>query len=92
MGLVESPFALSARNVALEQARVYDLAALEAAVTAAGFVVTGRGGHTVKPFTHAQMEAVEAALGAAVLDGLAALGAEMPELAAEIHLDAQRAP
>jgi hypothetical protein len=36
------------------------------------------------------MERVTEALGTGVLEGLAALGQEMPELAAEIHADARR--
>jgi SAM-dependent methyltransferase len=90
MGLIDDVKAMSARNVALSQSRVYDLDALLAALRDAGFAPVATGGHTVKPFTHAQMERVTEALGPAVLEGLAALGHELPELAAEIHADARR--
>ena len=90
MGLIEDVHALSARNVALEQARVYDPESLRAALEAAGFDGVDVGGHTIKPFTNAQMEAVEAALGPGVLDGLASLGESLPALAAEITADARR--
>ncbi|MFO0630654.1 MAG: methyltransferase domain-containing protein [Polyangiales bacterium] len=90
MGLIDDVRAMSARNVALAQSRVYDLDALLDTLRAAGFAPIAAGGHTVKPFTHAQMERVAEALGPGVFEGLAALGHEMPELAAEIHVDARR--
>jgi len=90
MGLIADVHALSDRNVALEQARVYDPSSLRAALEDAGFAQIVLGGHTIKPFTNGQMEAVERALGPGVLEGLASLGEELPELAAEITADARR--
>ncbi|MEQ8891733.1 MAG: class I SAM-dependent methyltransferase [Sandaracinaceae bacterium] len=89
MGLIEDEHAMSQRNVALAQARVYDAASLREEVCGAGFEVLRAGGHTLKPFTNAQMEGVEELLGDAVLRGLASLGEELPELAAEIFVEAR---
>lgn len=89
MGLITDLRAVSARGERLAQSRVYDLPALREEVESVGFAVTEHGGHTLKPFTHGQMEQLEATLGSAVLDGLTKLGDELPELSAEIYLHAR---
>lgn len=91
MGILEDPHELSARNKTLEQERVYDLDALELAIRKADLEPVERGGHTIKPFTNAQMAEVEPILGAQVLEGLLALGAALPDLSAEVWVRAKRA-
>ncbi len=91
MGLIGDVREVSERGARLSQARVYDPRTLRESVEAAGFEVFDAGGHTIKPFTHAQMERLEAELGPDVLDGLARLADELPELSAEIHVRARPA-
>ncbi|GAB4063848.1 class I SAM-dependent methyltransferase [Uliginosibacterium sediminicola] len=91
MGLIDSIHALSARNQMFQQARVFDAEHLRAVSLAAGFKLLVEGGYFLKPFTHAQMDAISGVATPAVLDGLYALGKEMPELAAEIFVELQPA-
>lgn len=89
MGLMDSVDAKSARNVALDQPHVFNREAFHRLFDAAGFDVFESGGYLLKPFAHAQMEAIMPVLGADVLDGLFAMGQRMPELAAEIFVNAR---
>lgn len=92
MKLVDDVHELGARNLQLAQARVYDPFSLRAAIEDAGFEVFETGGHTIKPFTNAQMQTLEETLGSALLDGLEGLAEQLPELAAEIHVRARPRP
>lgn len=89
MGLIPALNEFSARNLKMQQHRVYDFARLETDLYAAGFMVEEKGGYFVKPFTHEQMEAIEPVLGSAVMDGLFELGRREPELACEIFVNAR---
>ncbi len=93
MGLIPAVDTPSAQQVALQQARIYQLAALEAELTDAGFRVVARGGYLLKPFTHAQMQALVTGgtIDRAMLEGLYRLGKKFPALASEIWVDAERA-
>jgi len=88
MGLIAELESLSARNVELQQHRVYSLATLQRDLRAAGLRPLGDGGILMKPFTHAQMSTVVDALGSDILAGLAVLGRELPELSSEIFVNA----
>jgi 2-polyprenyl-3-methyl-5-hydroxy-6-metoxy-1,4-benzoquinol methylase len=88
MGLIADEHQFSERNATLDQPRVFDHGSLVAAVKSQGFEVVETGGYFVKPFTHAQMEQL-AFLDDRMVEGLAALGAELPELASEIYVNAR---
>ena len=89
MGLIPTVDTLSDRNRLLQQARVYDRDTLTAAVEQAGFTVESGGTTFVKPFTHAQIQAIlyTEAVPPAVLDGLDRMVAHMPDLGAELYLN-----
>lgn len=88
MGLIGNVNKLSARNLELLQHRVYDATSLRLDIEASGLEIVSEGGYLVKPFTHAQMQAIYPHIGDAVLDGLYQLGKEHPELASEIYAEA----
>lgn len=85
MGVIDSPFARSARNEALNQPWVFDAASLREIVCSAGFEVVDEGGYFLKPFTHAQMAELPF-LDDEMLEGLQRLGTELVDLASEIYL------
>lgn len=89
MGLIADEKQLTERNLALAQFRVFDRQSLKHAVEAAGFAIEEQGGYFIKPFTHAQMQAIRPILTTEVLDGLWELGRELPELASEIYVNAR---
>lgn len=91
MGLIHDVKTLSARNLELLQHRVYDAASLRSDIEASGLAVINEGGYLMKPFTHAQMQAIIPYIGETVLDGLYQLGKDQPELASEIFIEARRA-
>lgn len=88
MGLIGDLRQMSARNIQLQQHRVYSLDTLRADLDAVGLRSTRHGGILLKPFTHGQMQAVIASVGDHILPGLGKLGEEFPELASEIFVDA----
>ena len=88
MGLIPATGSLSDRNLSGQQCRNYDPSSLALEVERAGFRVVASGGHSVKPFTHAQMEEIQPSLGPAVIEGLYALGVADPALACEIYVEA----
>lgn len=88
MGLIADLRAMSARNVLLQQHRVYDLESLRADLKAAGLQSVRHGGILLKPFAHAQMQAILPVIGDDVLRGLGKIGEDFPELASEIFVDA----
>ena len=87
MGLIADEHELTVRNRALGQHRLYDLGSLARAVESVGFAVEETGGYTLKPFTHAQMDTLEFASDD-LLTGLYELGRELPDLGAEIYVNA----
>lgn len=90
MGIIPSVYEPSAQQRTLAQPRIYDIASLEALLVQTGFVVTARGGYLLKPFTHAQMQALVSlgTIDRSLLDGLHALGKKFPALASEIFVNA----
>jgi SAM-dependent methyltransferase len=91
MGLLGTESDLSERNRLLAQREVFDAASLDRVISEAGFSIRERGGYLVKPFTHEQMAQLPF-LDEAMLDGLFALGRELPEIASEIFVNAEVAP
>jgi len=91
MGLIHDLKAMSNRNQQLLQHRVYDLETLTSDMARIGLTISDSGGYLIKPFTHAQMEAITPAVGDKVLDGLYELGKESPEWASEIYVEARLA-
>ena len=89
MKLIPTVETFSERNVLLQQQRLYDADSLEAELRDAGLEVTERGGHFMKPFTNAQMQAIRDGLGDAVIEGLFRLGRDHPEWSAEIFCEAR---
>lgn len=89
MGLIADEKQLTERNQALAQFRVFDRQSLRQAIEAAGFSIEDQGGYFLKPFTHAQMQAIRPILTTEILDGLWKLGQEIPELASEIYVNAR---
>lgn len=89
MGLIQDVQALSPLQVDLQQHHVFTLDSLSALVEAHGFEVRERGSYFVKPFTHAQMQALRASgfLTDAILDGLWGMARHMPELGSEIFVN-----
>lgn len=87
MGLIPHERTLSERNIELGQSGVLDADALSRLVLAAGFAIERTGGIMLKPFTHSQMEALPFGT-PELLDGLDVLGSELPELAAEVYVEA----
>jgi len=87
MGLIDSPYQFSDRNIALSQKRVFDADALRALVEEVGFSVIEAGGYFMKPFSHKQMEMVVDHLGDGILEGLWKMGVKFPELASEIYMN-----
>lgn len=87
MGLIPDEWTMSGRNVELGQFDVLDADALSRLVRAAGFTIDETGGIMLKPFTHSQMEALPFEM-PALLDGLDRLGSELPDLAAEVYVEA----
>lgn len=88
MGLIPDERTMSNRNIELGQFGVLDADALSGLVLDAGFEIEATGGIMLKPFTHAQMEALPFGT-PELLDGLEILGSELPELAAEVYVEAR---
>jgi SAM-dependent methyltransferase len=92
MQLISDVHQPSERNTALTQFHRFDRESLRAMLSDAGFVPEEEGGYFLKPFTHAQMLALEDLLSPEMLRGLWQLGRELPELASEIYVNARRRP
>jgi SAM-dependent methyltransferase len=86
MGLISREDQLTERNLDLHQYRVFSPASLKALVQGCGFAVEEEGGYFLKPFTHRQMSSIREVITPEILEGLFALGRELPDLASEIHL------
>lgn len=89
MGVVESIFEMSARNIKFQQQRVFDLKTLRCLITAAGFEVIDSGSFFLKPFTHKQMaELIKyKIINLTVLNGLYNIVKYMPEMGSEIYIE-----
>lgn len=89
MGLIPDVTTLTERNHRLHQYQVFDRASLCTLLEKNGFTPGEEGGYFLKPFTHAQMVAAQNVITPAVLAGLDQLGRDLPDLAAEIYVNAK---
>lgn len=89
MGITESVFEMSARNVKFQQQRIFDLKTLSSLVTESGFEVIDSGSFFLKPFTHKQMDELikHKIISSAVLEGLYNIVKYMPEMGSEIYIE-----
>jgi SAM-dependent methyltransferase len=92
MGLMRDVFEPSDMERRFQRRTRYDLASLRAIVEGAGFRVVRSGTYFVKPFTHAQMQAMMAGgiIDQRVLDGLDAMTRHLPDMGAEAFVDVMR--
>lgn len=89
MGLIDSVFQLSDRNILLQQQTVFDLKSLSEILTKNGFSIIETGSSFVKPFTHQQMQDIlgHKIIDERTLDGLYKMVQYMPELGSELFAD-----
>lgn len=92
MGLIPAVSTLSPQQRMLQQGRIFDRDSLEQLVRDAGLEVLQSGGYLLKPFTHAQMQALVdgGTIDRTMLEGLHELGRKFPALASEIYVNARR--
>jgi dTDP-4-amino-4,6-dideoxygalactose transaminase/SAM-dependent methyltransferase len=91
MGIIPDVHHPSERNIELAQFHLFDRESLQSTLRDAGFVPRDEGGYFLKPFTHAQMASIQELLSPAMLTGFWQLGRELPDLAAEIYVNATKA-
>ncbi len=91
MGLIRRESELSGRDQLFGHSRVYDKESLAEEVRSAGFAIVGSGGSFLKLFDHEHMEQIGFLTQDMIL-GLDLLGRELPEVAAEIFVNAVLAP
>lgn len=91
MGLIDSVFQLSDRNVLLQQSRVFDLKTLSELLINDGFRILQTGTSFVKPFTHQQMHDMlkYKIIDENTLDGLYRMTEYLPELGSELFINCQ---
>ncbi len=89
MGLTQSEKDLGERNKLLQQARIFTMEELIAILEERGFEIVETGGYFIKPFTHSQMDNIPF-MNPELLDGLFQLGRKLPEIAAEIYVNARK--
>jgi SAM-dependent methyltransferase len=90
MGLIGELATPSERNRRFMQRRVFDRTALVELCTYHHFQVIDAGGMFLKPFTNEQMKLCASFLSTDIMTGLWRLGQDMPELASEIFVEAQK--
>lgn len=91
MGLIDDPFTLSATQQRMQQHSTFDLDSLVALVESQGFEVFGKASYFIKPFTHAQMQALcdSGFMTPAMLRGLSGLVRHLPAFGSEIYVNAR---
>ncbi len=91
MGLIDSPFELSATQKQMQQHSTFDLESLADLLRQEGFHVESTGSYFIKPFTHAQMQELcdTGLLTEAHLEGLFRLSERMPGFGSEIYINAR---
>ena len=89
MGLIESEYEKSERNILLQQGKVFDIESLTNLLRTHRFSVIESGSYFVKPFTHDQMFQMmeENIIDEAVLDGLYNIAEIMPMFGSEIFVN-----
>lgn len=85
-GMLSDMYALSPADLALGHKRYFDVSMIEALVSNAGYTIRKTGGMLLKPFTTAQMEALD--LPASVWRALVEIADDHPDLANAIYLEA----
>ena len=92
MGLISHTHEQSKLQKTLQQPRIFDLNSLEQLAKITGFSVLEQGSYFVKPFTHAQMHALQTSgfLSTAMLDGLFHLTKHLPNAGSEIYLNLKK--
>jgi len=90
MGLIEDPFELSTTQKQMQQHSTFDLDRLAELLRREGFEVQSSGSYFIKPFTHAQMQALcdRGDLTDAHLEGLFRLTRHLPGFGSEIYINA----
>lgn len=88
MKLIDSPHALSERDVELGHHRVYDRFGLIQLLRKCGFAVVSWKGIIVKPLTNARMATLHAEI-PNLTDALHEMADEFPDLAAELYICAE---
>jgi protein-L-isoaspartate O-methyltransferase len=93
MGLIQDATAMSDMQRKLQQQRVFTQQSLAALAKAQGFEVTEAGSYFVKPFTHDQMQRLQAdgVMTPQMLEGLWGMARYMPDLGSEIFVNLRRA-
>ena len=89
MGIIDSVYQLSDRNILLQQNTVFDLNSLSELLMENGFHILGTGSSFIKPFTHQQMHDMlkHNIINEVTLDGLYKMAQYMPELGSEIFVN-----
>lgn len=89
MGLVEALTDLSAMQKILQQHRTFTLDSLADLARTHGFSVFERGSYFVKPFTHGQMQELQAGgfMTPLMLEGLWGMAKHLPDMGSEIFVN-----
>lgn len=89
MGIIDSVYQLSDRNILLQQITVFDLKSLSELMMKNGFSIIETGSSFIKPFTHQQMHDMlkHNIIDEKTLDGLYNMAQYMPDLGAEIFVN-----
>jgi 2-polyprenyl-3-methyl-5-hydroxy-6-metoxy-1,4-benzoquinol methylase len=89
MGIIDSLYERSGTQERMQQSHTFDLERLGKLAAEAGFSVVAGGSFFIKPFTHAQMAALQEAglLTEAMLDGLYKLSHRFPQNGSEIFVN-----
>lgn len=89
MGIIDSVYQLSDRNILLQQKTVFELKSLSELLIKNGFSIIGEGSFFIKPFTHQQMHDMleHNIIDIKTLDGLYKMTQYMPELGSEIFVN-----
>ena len=82
MGLIDDLYALTSDDVEKGHLRIYDRAALEAEISAAGFGSIHARGILLKPLSHSQMESWDPK----TVDALYEVGKELPDYCATLMI------
>jgi 2-polyprenyl-3-methyl-5-hydroxy-6-metoxy-1,4-benzoquinol methylase len=89
MGIIDSLYQRSATQERMQQSHTFDLETLGKLAAEAGFSVVQDGSFFIKPFTHAQMAALQGAglLTEPMLEGLYKLSHRFPQNGSEIFVN-----
>jgi hypothetical protein len=89
MGMIDSIYQLSDRNVLLQQHIVFDLESLSALLVKNGFNIVESGSSFIKPFTHQQMQDMldHKIIDESTLTGFYKMVHYLPELGSEIFVN-----